>query len=181
MTTASRRRPGLAAVAAYAAAITGANYLTSRYGLVHVGPGLVTTAGTYAAGAALLLRDVVQDLLGRTWVLAGIATGALLTWATSPALAIASATAFLIAELADMAIYTPLRTRGWAKAVLASNTVGAIVDTLLFLGLAGFPITTAAVGGQLVGKLAWATLLPVAAVLTVRQARRAVSRNTVRA
>ena len=179
--TDARRTTGLAAVTAYAAAIASANYLTSRYGLVHVAPGMVTTAGTYAAGAALLLRDVVQDALGRAWVLAGILTGALLTWATSPALAVASATAFLVAELADMSVYTPLRDRGWAKAVLASNTVGAIVDTLLFLFLAGFPITTAAVSGQLVGKLAWATVLPVATVLSIRQVRRAVSRDTVRA
>lgn len=173
---------GIAALTAYIAAIVAANWLTTRYGLVTVAPGLITTAGTFAAGAALLLRDVVQDTAGRAWVLAGIAIGAALTWATSPALAIASATAFLIAECADMAVYTPLRNRGWARAVLASNTVGAIVDTLLFLTLAGFPVTVATVGGQLVGKLAWATLLPVAAVIAVRRARRGrVSRHPVRA
>jgi uncharacterized PurR-regulated membrane protein YhhQ (DUF165 family) len=169
----------IGALAAYAAAIGAANYLTTRYGLVSVAPGLVTTAGTFAAGAALLLRDIVQDVLGRAWVLAGIATGAALTWATSPALAVASAAAFLVAECADMAVYTPLRNRGWARAAFASNTVGAVVDTLLFLLLAGFPITAASVGGQLVGKLAWATVLPVAAVLTVRQVRRAVPRHSL--
>lgn len=163
---------GIAALTAYITAIVAANWLTTRYGLVTVAPGLVTTAGTFAAGAALLLRDVVQDAAGRAWVLAGIGIGAALTWATSPALAVASATAFLVAEVADMAVYTPLRDRGWARAVLASNTVGAIIDTLLFLTLAGFPVTTATVGGQLVGKLAWATLLPVAAVIAVRRARR---------
>ena len=167
-------------LAAYAGSITAANYLTSRYGLVPVGFGLITTAGTFAAGAALLLRDAVQDLLGRGWVLAGITAGGALTYATSPALAVASATAFLAAELADMAAYTPLRERGWARAVLASNVVGAVVDTLLFLLLAGFPITAASVGGQLVGKLAWATLLPVAAVVAVRRWRRGpVSRHPV--
>jgi uncharacterized PurR-regulated membrane protein YhhQ (DUF165 family) len=171
---------GITALAAYITAIVAANWLTTRYGLITVAPGLITTAGTFAAGAALLLRDVVQDTLGRTWILAGIAAGAALTWATSPALAIASATAFLIAECADMAVYTPLRNKGWARAVLASNTVGAIVDTLLFLALAGFPVTAATVGGQLVGKLAWATALPVAAVLAVRQVRRGyVSRHSL--
>ncbi|NNJ04174.1 VUT family protein [Streptomyces sp. PKU-MA01144] len=170
---------GTAALTAYATSITAANILTARYGLVPVAPGMLTTAGTFAAGAALLLRDVVQDTLGRAAVFAGIAAGAALTWATSPALAVASATAFLAAELADMAVYTPLRNRGWARAVLASNAVGAVVDTLLFLLLAGFPLTAAAVGGQLVGKLAWATLLPVAAVLTVRRWRRAVPRHSL--
>ncbi|MFF3398273.1 VUT family protein [Streptomyces sp. NPDC002659] len=170
---------GPAALTAYAASITAANVLTARYGLVPVAPGLVTTAGTFAAGAALLLRDVVQDTLGRAAVLCGIAAGAALTFATSPALAVASAVAFLAAEVADMAVYTPLRDRGWARAVLASNVVGAVVDTLLFLLLAGFPLTAASVGGQLVGKLAWATALPVAAVLTFRQVRRVVPRHSL--
>lgn len=170
---------GATALLAYAGSIAAANWLTDRYGMVNTGFGLVTTAGTYAAGAALLLRDVVHDTLGRAWVLFGIAAGATLTLATSPTLAIASATAFLAAEVADMAVYTPLRERGWARAVLASNIVGAVIDTLLFLLLAGFPIIAATVGGQIVGKFVWATLLPVAAVLTVRQVRRAVSRDAL--
>jgi uncharacterized PurR-regulated membrane protein YhhQ (DUF165 family) len=176
----SRHAAGAAALTAYAGTITAANYLTARYDMVHVAPGLLTTAGTYAAGAALLLRDVVQDTLGRAWVLAGIGAGAALTAVTSPSLAIASTAAFLIAETADMAVYTPLRSRGWARAVLASNVVGAVLDTLVFLLIAGFPLTAATVGGQLVGKLVWATLLPVGVVLLVRRAgRRAVSRDAL--
>lgn len=171
----TRMTAGVATLAAYAGCITAANYLTTRYGMVPVAPGLVTTAGTYAAGAALSSRDLVQDTLGRAAVIAGIAAGAALTWATSPALAVASATAFLVAELADMAVYTPLRRHGWAKAVLASNAAGAVADTLLFLWLAGFPVTGATVGGQVAGKLAWATALPVALVVLARKvSRRAV-------
>lgn len=131
----------------------------------------MATAGTYAAGAALLLRDVVQDTLGRVWVIAGILAGAGLAALTAPSLALASAVAFLVAELADMAVYTPLRDRGWARAVLASNIVGAIIDTYLFLWLAGFPVTPSGVGGQLVGKLLWATLLPVLVIVAIRRAR----------
>ncbi len=73
-----------------------------------------------------------------------------------------------------MAVYSPLRARRWAVAVLASNTVGAAADTVLFLLLAGFPVTGPAIAGQLVGKVMWATLLPV--LLTVA-ARRVVSRQ----
>jgi uncharacterized PurR-regulated membrane protein YhhQ (DUF165 family) len=173
-------RPGIAALTAYILAITAANWLTTRYGLVPVGFGLITTAGTYAAGAALLLRDVVQDLCGWRWVIAGIAAGSVLTAATSPALAVASTVAFLLAELLDMAVYTPLRDRGWARAALASGIVGAVADTYAFLALAGFPITVQTVGGQFVGKTLWATALPVLAVLVVRQVRRgAVSRHSL--
>lgn len=157
---------------AYVLTILSANWLVEHFGLVSVGFGLMATAGTYAAGAALLLRDVVQDLCGRWWVVAGIVTGALLTLLVSPALAFASAAAFLVSELADMMIYTPLRDRGWAKAVVASNIVGAVVDTFVFLWLAGFPVTTQGVGGQLVGKLIWATAIPVALVVGIREIRR---------
>ncbi|MFF9088615.1 VUT family protein [Streptomyces sp. NPDC014991] len=165
-------RRKIAALAAYVLAIVAANWLTSRFGQVHLpGMALKVTAGTYAAGAALLLRDVVQEVCGARWVFVGIAAGALLTACTSPSLAVASTVAFLLAELLDMAVYTPLRRRGWARAALASGCVGALVDTLVFLSIAGFPLTTASVGGQLVGKLAWATALPVAAVLAVRWVR----------
>lgn len=169
----------IAALAAYALCITAANWLTTHYGVVPVAFGLTATAGTYAAGAALLLRDVVQDWCGWRWVIAGIATGAALTAVTAPALAVASTVAFLLAELLDMAVYTPLRERGWARAALASGIVGAVVDTYAFLALAGFPITAQSVGGQLVGKALWATALPVLAVLTVRQVRRAVPRHSL--
>jgi uncharacterized PurR-regulated membrane protein YhhQ (DUF165 family) len=166
-------RRGIAVLAAYIATIAAANWLTTRYGLVHLpGMALTVTAGTYAAGAALLLRDVVQDTCGARWVFAGIAAGATLTALTSPSLAVASTVAFLLAELLDMGVYTPLRKHGWARAALASGCVGALVDTLVFLYIAGFPLTAASVGGQLVGKLAWATALPVAAVLAVRWVRR---------
>jgi uncharacterized PurR-regulated membrane protein YhhQ (DUF165 family) len=178
--TSTTRFAGAAALAAYAGSIAAANWLTNRYGMVPVAPGLLTTAGTYAAGAALLARDVVQDALGRWWVLAGITAGAAITGFTSPSLALASTAAFLVAETADMAVYTPLRSRGWARAVLASNVVGAVLDTLVFLWLAGFPLSSATVGGQLVGKLAWATALPVAVVMLARRVgRRAVPRNAV--
>jgi uncharacterized PurR-regulated membrane protein YhhQ (DUF165 family) len=170
----------LGALAAYVASIVAANWLTSRFGMVPVLPGLLVTAGTYAAGAALLLRDAAQDAAGRAAVLAAIAVGGVMSWLlASPALAVASVTAFLVAELADMAVYTPLRRRGWARAVLVSNIVGAVLDTVVFLWLAGFGLSIAGVAGQLVGKVAWATILPVSAVVAIREVRRAVPRDAI--
>jgi uncharacterized PurR-regulated membrane protein YhhQ (DUF165 family) len=166
-------------LAIYVFAAFAANWLTSRYGMVAVLPGVSVTAGTYAAGAALLARDAVQDAAGRQGVLAAIAAGGAVTALTSPTLAVASTVAFLVAECADMAVYTPLRARGWARAVLASNVVGAALDTLTFLWLAGFSITGQAVGGQLAGKLLWATVLPVALVTAWRGWRRAVPRDAI--
>ncbi|KAB2384729.1 VUT family protein [Actinomadura montaniterrae] len=167
------------AAGAYVASVVAANVLTSHLGMVPVGFGLTVTAGTYAAGAALLARDVVQDTAGRRTVLAAIAAGAVLSaWLATPQLALASGVAFAASEVADMAIYTPLRRKGWARAVLASNVVGAVVDTVLFLALAGFPVM-ASLPGQLIGKALWATALPVLIVTAARRVRRAVSGDAV--
>lgn len=168
---------GSTAVAAYVSTVLVANWATDRYGLVGVGFGLVTTAGTYAAGLALGIRDAVQDLLGRYGVLAAIALGALLSYlVASPAIATASGIAFAVAEMADLAIYTPLRRRGFTRAVLASNAVGAIVDTFLFLQIAGSPLTGQVVAGQLVGK-GWATLAFLAVAHAALGARHALPRQ----
>jgi hypothetical protein len=135
-----------------------ANWLTARYGFVPAGFGLQVTAGTYAAGLALGFRDKVQDTMGRWGVLTAIGVGAFLSWWVAPNLAVASGVAFALSELADTAVYTPLRNRGWTRAVIASNLVGAVVDTVVFLWIAfGWAAVTGGLTGQVVGKL-WATL-----------------------
>jgi uncharacterized PurR-regulated membrane protein YhhQ (DUF165 family) len=49
--------------------------------------------------------------------------GAGLSALVSPQFAVASGIAFLVSELADLAVYTPLRQRNWLAAVALSNTV----------------------------------------------------------
>lgn len=160
------------AIVAYLTTIVAANWLASRYGLVPIGFGLLATAGTYAAGAAFVARDLVQDLAGRAATIAVLLLGALLSlWLSSPALAIASAVAFGVSELADMAIYTPLRRRGYVRAAVASNLVGSIIDTYLFLSISGFGIAPSLVLGQIVGKT-WVTLAVVCLVVAGRAALR---------
>lgn len=164
------------AVVAYLATIVAANWLTAEYGLVPIGFGLVATAGTYAAGLAFVARDAVQDAAGRVAVLAALAVGGVLSWLlASPALAVASVAAFGLSELADMAIYTPLRRKGYVRAAVVSNLLGAVVDTLVFLWLAGFGLAGLVVAGQLVGK-AYATGAVIALVVITR----AVLRHRVR-
>lgn len=155
--------------AAFIGSIVAANYLTQHYGMVNVGFGLTATAGTYAAGAAFLLRDYTQERTGRAATAALIIIAGAVTYLISPALAVASATAFLISEFVDMAVYIPLRRRGFYVAAFLSNVTGAIVDTFVFLHLAGFPITPEGVEGQLVAKILWATLLPLAILRATRR------------
>jgi queuosine precursor transporter len=163
------RRGGAAATAmlTFAGGVVAANWLTSAYGLVPVGFGMTATAGTVAAGYTLGARDWVHEVAGRRAVLACIAAGAVLSAVLAgPTLAVASAAAFAVSELADLLVYQPLRRRGFVRAVLASNAVGAPLDTIVFLTLASFPVWSA-LPGQLWVK-AWATLIPVAAVLAAR-------------
>ncbi|MDQ1372732.1 MAG: queuosine precursor transporter [Actinomycetota bacterium] len=148
------RKVGLVAAAAYIGTIFAANWAIVRYGPVSVGFGLMAPAGVYFAGLAFSLRDVTQNTLGRRAVIVAIGLGAIASAFVNTHFAFASATAFLVSELADFAVYTPLQDRGWLKAVVASNVVGFFFDSVLFLWLAFHSF--AFLGGQLVGK-AWMT------------------------
>lgn len=161
----------LGLLAGYVGTIVAANYVTTHYGMWPVGFGLSATAGTYLIGLLFILRDSLQDLGGKRAVFLAVAVGAILSFAiSSPELAKASAAAFAAAELIDFAIYTPLRRRGYVRAAVASNAVGAVVDTAVFLWLASpffeqiIPKYSAAheYPGQLVGKLVLTGAIAVA-------------------
>lgn len=131
----------ITAALGYIATIVAANWMTGHFGLVHVA-GLAVTAGTFAAGLSFVARDALQDAAGRIWVLAAILAGAGLSAALSPVqLAVASGVTFVVSESADMAVYTPLKRRSRLAAWVASNVVGSLIDSALFLWLAGFPMS----------------------------------------
>lgn len=162
-----------ALTAAYVGVIVAANWLTATFGLVPIGMGLAVTAGTFAAGAALVIRDGLQLQVGRLWMLAAIAAGALISAVTStPALALASGIAFAASELVDWSVFTPLRARSLPLAVLTSSVISAPVDTILFLHIAGFGVTWQAVAGQFIVKTAIA--LAAAGFLSLRGGDRVV-------
>lgn len=113
-------------------------------------------------------RDVVQRTIGRRWSLLIIVPGAILTALLDVRLAVASASAFLFSESVDFLVYTPLQRRGFVRAVVASGLAAAVVDSLLFLAIAGIPLAVA-LPGLLLGKC-WVMLLaaPVVAFLRAR-------------
>ena len=118
-------------------------------------------------GLALVLRDMVQRRLGRGVALVAIVAGAALSGAIAPPqLLVASATAFLLSELADFAVYTPLQSRGLVLAVLVSSIVGLVADSILFLWLAFGSLDYLA--GQIVGKL-WMVLLALPFIHWIRK------------
>jgi uncharacterized PurR-regulated membrane protein YhhQ (DUF165 family) len=162
----------LALAAALVGTVVLANVLSARYGLVSAGFGLLVSAGTYAAGLALAIRDALDRAAGLVWVLVTIAVGIVLSYFLStPALAVASAAAFACSELADLGVFRGLRRRSLVVAIVASNAVGAVVDTLVFLPLAHFPVTPETVGGQILVKAVWMTAAALVVLGLVRALR----------
>ena len=169
------RRLGYLTAAAYIGTIFAANWAINRYGPVSVGFGKEAPAGVYFAGLAFTLRDLTQNTLGRGAVVAAIVIGAVLSYVIASSgtipgghvpLALASGVAFLVSELADFAVYTPLLERGWLRAVAASNVVGFLFDSVLFLWLAFGSLDF--LPGQLIGK-AWMTAAFVLLLVPLRR------------
>lgn len=162
-----RKTLGYAAFVAFGATIIVANWLVVHLGIVSVGFGQVAPAAVFAAGFAFTFRDIVQRTLGRKAVVVAIAVGGALSALISPQFAVASSAAFLVSEFADFSVYTPLEERSWLGAVAASNTVGLLFDSVLFLWLAFGSLTF--LPGQIIGKL-WTTLAAVIVLAVVRRA-----------
>ena len=165
-------------LAGYIGSILLANWLIVTFPPIVVWPfpELRAPAGVLAAGFAFSFRDLTQETLGRGYSILAIFSGAAVSWfLTSDAnlggplgLALASGLAFLLSELLDFAVYTPLRRRGWIRAIVASNLVGQVVDSLVFLALAFGPGGLMFLAGQIVGK-AWCTWATVGLVVLARR------------
>jgi uncharacterized PurR-regulated membrane protein YhhQ (DUF165 family) len=172
-----RVREGAVFLALFALTIPAANWLIGHVGtscavphgpcVVPVAPGLMAPSGVMMVGIALVLRDLVQRRLGTVPSALAILFGSGLSALLAPAsLVIASATAFLLSEFADLAVYTPLARRRLVAAVVASSLIGLIVDSIVFLWLAFGSLDFLA--GQVVGK-SWMVLLSVPFVAWLRR------------
>ncbi|NNU79279.1 queuosine precursor transporter [Halovulum dunhuangense] len=135
----------LAAVAAMAAVVVASNILVQHLF------GQWLTWGAFTYPLAFLVTDLTNRLHGpaaaRRVVLAGFATGVVCSLIgsqiegeygplVSQRVAIASGTAFLVAQLLDVGIFQALRKQAWWKAPLASSVLGGAVDTALFFSMA---------------------------------------------
>lgn len=173
----SMRAIGWPAFVGFLACVPLANWMIHNIGtvcvpngpcLLPVAPGLMAPSGVLTIGVALVLRDVVQRCMGKSWSLVAIAVGCALSALVAPgALVVASAVAFLLSELADFAVYSPLQRRRLVMAVVASSLVGLAVDSVVFLLLAFGSLDYLA--GQMVGK-AWAVLVSIPFIWLLRRA-----------
>jgi queuosine precursor transporter len=171
-----KRTEGALYLVAFIACIPIANWMIGNVGttciphgpcLIPVAPGLMAPSGVLMVGLALVLRDLVQRRLGRSWSLVAIAMGTSLSGAVAPpSLTVASASAFFLSELADFLVYTPLQARGFVTAVIASSTVGLLVDSVIFLWLAFGSLDFLI--GQMIGK-SWMVLASLPFIYWLRR------------
>ncbi|MDC1380585.1 queuosine precursor transporter [Octadecabacter sp.] len=131
------------------------------------------TWGAFTYPLAFLVTDVMNRVYGastaRRVVLIGFVVGVVCSLIGSqimiqgdgfefPAVAlrvaIGSATAFLVAQLIDVAIFQRLRSGTWWKAPLTSTLVGSTIDTALFFTIAFS--ATVSFGAAADGEVSWA-------------------------
>ena len=143
----TRLLPGILAMAAV---VVASNILVQFLLL----DGLLTW-GAFTYPFAFLVTDIMNRVYGpgpaRRVVFAGFVTGVLcsligsqimlqgdgFTYAAVPLrVAVASGSAFLVAQLIDVAIFSRLRDGAWWRAPLASTVIGSAVDTALFFTIA---------------------------------------------
>ncbi|MCG6560172.1 queuosine precursor transporter [Ruegeria sp. 1NDH52C] len=113
------------------------------------------TWGAFTYPLAFLVTDVMNRVYGteaaRRVVFAGFVTGVICsligsqimlqgdgyTYAAVPLrIAVASGTAFLIAQLTDVAVFNRFRGGRWWRAPLVSTLIGSALDTALFFTIA---------------------------------------------
>jgi queuosine precursor transporter len=122
----------------------------------------VLTYGAFSYPIAFLITDLANRSFGkviaRKIVYVGFIIGIVFTllFSTNYAdlisvrIAVASGTAFMVAQLLDVQIFDKLRKKKWFVAPLTSSLIGSIFDTFLFFSIAfyatGVPWVTLSLG-----------------------------------
>lgn len=172
----------------YLLVIALANVITANNDPIFWGK-LIIPAGSFLIGATFILRDLVQNAIGRknTYLAIGAAMllSAVTSWLLGDTLWIvaASAAAFLFSETADTEIYTRLRLPMSFK-VLYSGVVGGALDSAIFVVIGLSPIGAGflpwdMVGYAIAGQIVVKTAMQCLGALVVHFAFR--SKNTAQA
>lgn len=138
------RRSFALAIVAMVAVVAASNYLVQfpvMAGLGGINLADLLTWGAFTYPAAFLVTDLTNRHLGpalaRRVVFIGFGLAVILSVAlATPRIAIASGSAFLVAQLLDVFVFNRLRERIWWQAPLVSSVLGSLVDTGLFFSLA---------------------------------------------
>ena len=99
------------------------------------------TWGAFSYPFAFLVTDLTNRRFGvavarRVVVVGFVLAVGLSMYFAAPRIALASGSAFLVAQLLDVTVFDRLRHLAWWRAPLVSSLVGSAVDTALFFSLA---------------------------------------------
>ncbi|RCS22372.1 VUT family protein [Phyllobacterium salinisoli] len=133
-------RPLLPAILAMCAIVAASNVLV-QHPFDHFGLNDILTWGAFTYPIAFLVNDLTNRRFGpaaaRKVVYAGFVLGVTMSiWLATPRIAIASGSAFLIAQLMDITVFDRLRRQEWWKAPFAGAMFGSVLDTMLFFSIA---------------------------------------------
>ena len=137
----------LAAIAAMIAVVTASNILVQYPVQADLGPihlGDLLTWGAFTYPFAFLVTDLTNRYEGAARARLVVVVGFVLALGLSavlstPRIAIASATAFLVGQLLDISVFSRLRNRVWFLPPLAASLFGSLLDTLIFFTIAFAP------------------------------------------
>lgn len=165
-------------VLAYLISIVAANVITASTMPIQFGIFLVP-AGTFIVGVTFILRDLVQNQLGRKKTYACIIIALVLSAAVSAILGdtlmivAASAISFCVSESMDTEVYSRLRL-SMAWRVAFSGIVGGILDSSLFVVIGLSPVGSgqlpwSAVPAAIVGQIIVKSVLQIIGALILHQ------------
>ena len=142
-------------VALYAAAIISANLLVAQFG-----PSITPINAFFLIGLDLALRNYLSFKMSKYQMAAMIVGTGVLSYLVNPAtgqIAIASGVAFTLAALADWATFNTVSGK-WMKRNFAGNSVGALVDSVVFPTIAFGSLMPFIVSTQFAAKVAGGSL-----------------------
>ena len=120
----------------YILLIVGVNWAFSVTPVIPLRNGEVWAPLSLIVGFIFVVRDVAQRRVGHH-ILWGMLAGCAISWKlASPGIALASAAAFALGELADWVIFT-LTRRPLSSRILLSSLIAVPLDSLTFLWLTG--------------------------------------------
>lgn len=130
------------------------------------------TWGAFTYPVAFLVTDLANRRVGpamaRRVVYLGFVIAVLCSIVlATPRIALASGTAFLVAQMLDVQVFDRLRRAAWWRAPLVSSVLGSILDTALFFSLA-FAATGLPWVGWAIGDLAVKLAVALAMLLPFR-------------
>ena len=135
------------------------------------------TWGAFTYPLAFLVTDICNRSFGalqaRKVVYCGFGLGVVISWYfADERIALASGSAFLLAQLLDVAIFARLRHASWWRAPLLSSAAASVLDTYLFFAIAfigtGLPWPSWAAGDLAIKLLVAVALLPAYRLWQIR-------------